>query len=113
MTKIRHPVIKLLGTIGAAAVIFAVYKLQIPCLFKAIFHVPCLSCGMTRAWLAALRLDFSTAFKMHPMFWSVPILYLYIIFDAKLFKNRIVNWTVFGLIAAGFLINYVFVLFCI
>ena len=28
---------------------------------------------MTRAWLAALRLDFAAAFAYHPLFWVVPI----------------------------------------
>ena len=31
---------------------------------------------MTRAWLAALRLDFAAAFAYHPLFWVVPIAFV-------------------------------------
>lgn len=29
---------------------------------------------MSRAWIAALRLDFRGAFSFHPVFWSLPVL---------------------------------------
>ena len=35
-----------------------------------------IGCGMTRAWLAALRLDFAAAFAYHPLFWVVPIAFV-------------------------------------
>ena len=31
---------------------------------------------MTRAWLAALRLDYAAAFAYHPLFWVVPIAFV-------------------------------------
>ncbi|MCH5300593.1 MAG: DUF2752 domain-containing protein [Ruminococcus sp.] len=108
--RIKNLRIKLIATAGAAVVIIFCYIFDISCIFLTLFGFPCISCGMTRAWLAALRFDFFAAFAFHPMFWAIPILYLYILFDAKLFKNKIINWTTFGLIAVGFLINYIFVL---
>lgn len=36
--------------------------------------IPCAGCGMTRAWLSALHLDFASAFHYHPLFGLVPIL---------------------------------------
>lgn len=110
MKRITNLKLKLAVTFAAAAVILAMADLQMPCPFKHFFHIPCISCGMTRAWLSALNLDFAAAFSYHSMFWSVPILYLYILFDAKLFKNKFVNIAVLALIAAGFVINYIFVL---
>ncbi len=78
------------------------------CLIYRIFHIECLSCGMTRAILAALRLDFHSAFHFHPMFWSVPIIAAVILFEGKLFKKRIINTVIIGLIVAGFIIQYIF-----
>lgn len=78
-----------------------------PCLILSVFGVPCPTCGMTRAWLAALHLDFKTAFAMHPLFWSIPILGVYILRDCRLLKNKILNWLLFGLILLGFGVNYI------
>ena len=51
----------------------ALYLLDIGCVFRLMTGIPCPGCGMTRAWLAALRLDFAAAFAYHPLFWVVPI----------------------------------------
>lgn len=108
--RIKNFKIKLIATVAVAGIFILIYFLDVPCLIQTTLGIPCISCGLTRAWLSALSLDFSSAFAFHPMFWAVPVLYLYILFDAKLFKNTIINWTVFGLIIVGFLINYIFVL---
>lgn len=63
-----------LSCIGALFVAWlALYLLDIGCVFRLMTGIPCPGCGMTRAWLAALRLDFSAAFAYHPLFWVVPI----------------------------------------
>ena len=51
----------------------ALYLLDIGCVFRLMTGIPCPGCGMTRAWLAALRLDFAAAIAYHPLFWVVPI----------------------------------------
>lgn len=61
---------------------------------------------MTHAALALLRLDFSAAFAYHPMVFSVPVLYFYVLMDGHVFKNRHLNIAVIILILLGFLINY-------
>ena len=81
-----------------------------PCLILHFFHIPCPACGMTRAWLAALRLDLPAAFGWHPMFWSVPILYYYVLRQCRVFKDPVINWLILGLILSGFLVNYIFTL---
>ena len=46
--------------------------LDVACVVRLVFGVPCPGCGMTRAHLAALRLDFASAFYWHPL-WMLPI----------------------------------------
>ena len=101
-------------TIVTVLVCLGLLIFQPPCLVKTLLHIPCPACGMTRAWLAALRLDLAGAFSAHPMFWSVPILYLYVLKFCRVFPNPRVNWTVLGLILAGFLVSYIHTLavFC-
>ena len=54
----------------------ALYLLDIGGVFRLLTGIPCPGCGMTRAWLAALRLDFAAAFAYHPLFWAVPIAFV-------------------------------------
>ena len=66
-----------LSCIGALFVAWlALYLLDIGCVFRLMTGIPCPGCGMTRAWLAALRLDFAAAFAYHPLFWVVPIAFV-------------------------------------
>ncbi len=73
----------------------------IPCYFKALTGLPCPGCGMTRAWFGVLRGDVGYAFAMNPMFWSVPLLYLYILADGKLFGRPMADRIVLGLLLGG------------
>ena len=50
----------------------ALYLTDIGCVFRTVTGIPCPGCGMTRAWLAVLRLDFAAALAYHPLFWIVP-----------------------------------------
>lgn len=83
------------------------YKFGISCVFQSIFGVCCPGCGMTRALLAALRLDLSVAFSYHPMFWSVPLLFLYFWLDDGIFPKKIWNALLLCGIGAGFLVNWI------
>jgi len=49
------------------------------CPFKLVFGIPCAGCGMTRALMSVLKLEFDKAFTYHPLWLLVPpgILYLY------------------------------------
>lgn len=68
------------------------------CMFRRVTGLPCLTCGMSRAWLCALRLDFAGAFFWHPLFWTVPLIALALIFFGA--RHR---WVRRGLIACLFL----------
>lgn len=105
--RIPHWKDKLL-TIGIFAVVLLGYLLIKPtCPMLWLLHIPCPGCGMTRAWFRVLALDFPGAFQMHGMFWSVPILGVYYLYDWKLFRNRWVDGGVLLLIALGFAINWI------
>ena len=54
------------------------------CPFNLFFKIPCPGCGMTRAYLALLRLDVFGAFEWHPLFPIPFFVFLYIIFRDKL-----------------------------
>lgn len=54
------------------------------CPVRYFFGVSCPGCGMTRAWLHLLRLDFSGAFHCHPLFWTAPLIAAAFLFDDRI-----------------------------
>lgn len=46
------------------------------CLFINILGIPCLACGITRAYLSLLKFDLRGAFYWHPLFWCIPFFLL-------------------------------------
>ena len=100
--KIKNPIEKLI-TLGAViAVALVMYFLNVGCFFKLLFKIPCPGCGISRALFSLIKLDFVSAFKFNPMFWSVPILVLLYLFDGKLFKYKWLNHAVLTGILIGF-----------
>ena len=81
--------------------------LDIHCWIKSLFGIPCPGCGMTRAYVRVLHFDFMGAFQYHAMFWAMPILLLYYLFDGKIIRNKWVNNGILILIGVGFLINWI------
>lgn len=53
------------------------------CLFYNTYGVACPSCGMTRSYIALLHGDIHKAFYFHPLFWAVPLLLLFYIWNKK------------------------------
>ena len=97
----------LLFSLGYLLIVAVLWGLGVPCLFARFFGVPCPGCGMTRAWLSVLRLDLSAAFAYHPMFWSVPILYVYFLANGRLLPYKYADTAVLIAIALGFAVNWV------
>ena len=60
-------------TLAALAVylIFAL-ALKLPCPIKHLTGISCAGCGMSRALLSALTLNFTDAFRYHPLWATVP-----------------------------------------
>lgn len=82
------------------------FRLGITCPFKFITGISCAGCGMTRAWLALLRLDIKGAFYYHPLFFLPPFAVILFLFKNKINK-RLYNFLIFTLICL-FAIIYVF-----
>ena len=70
--------------IFAIALIVLFYR----CPAKKIFGIECPGCGLTRACLSALRLDFKSAFEYHPLFWLFGAGLFYFIFYEQI-KRRL------------------------
>ena len=79
------------------------YLLGIQCPIKELFGIMCPGCGMTRALVSMLLLRPATAFQYHPMVWSLPILFLYYVYDGRLFGRRAIDTAIICLIGVGFL----------
>lgn len=60
--------------IGGVALLVSAVSGRSLCPIYNIIGMPCASCGMTRAYRAILARQFEQAFRMHPLFWIVPVL---------------------------------------
>lgn len=54
--------------------------LGIGCPIRHFTGIPCAGCGMTRAILSALQLNFHRAFYYHPLFWMIPLTGIFLLF---------------------------------
>ena len=70
-------------TAALAACVGIMQLLNISCFFKAVTGIDCMSCGMTRAYIALLSGNIAAAFYYHPLFWTVPFIYLVLFFRRK------------------------------
>lgn len=46
------------------------------CYFKSVTGIPCPSCGMTRSYIHLFHGEWNQAFMDHPLFWTVPIIFI-------------------------------------
>ncbi len=107
MPKIKNIKYKIFIISAIFLYTFIIYIMPGSCVILSLTGFPCPGCGMTRALLAALQLDFRTAFAYHPMFWSVSLLFLCIIFDGKLFRKRYINVLFYAFLFLGYIINWI------
>ena len=105
--KPRRVPLKILLTAlyGGAVLLFS--RLGVPCVYRHFLGIQCPGCGMTRAWTAILHLDFAAAFGYNFMFWSVPVLYLYILFDGTVVRPEWLNRAVLTAVFSGFFIQFI------
>lgn len=78
-------------TIIGACIALGMYSITVGCPFRRLTAIPCPFCGMTRAVLSALRLDFTSAFNYHPLFFLIPLLGLFLLFHVKK-GSRLPKW---------------------
>ena len=74
----------------------------ISCVFLDTFGVVCPGCGMTRAFLSVLKLDFCQAAKYNVVIFFMPYVFLYVFLD---FKHKIHNTVMIG-IAVILIVNW-------
>ena len=71
---------------------FVIINIDIPCIFKLIFKIPCPACGLTHAFLSLFNLDIIGAVKYNiliiPIFIFILLINYYLIQDIVLNKNN-------------------------
>ena len=101
---------------GAPAAILAVlllyavfYLVGIGCPIKYVTGISCGGCGMTRAYLSLLHLDFAGAFHYHPLFFLPPVFLLLVVLKSRISSSlyKVLMFTITG----AFLIIYLLRLF--
>lgn len=86
---------------GVVLILGASVWLGTGCLIRRYTGLPCPGCGLTRAYFAVFRLELAAAFRYHPMFWSVPVFLVFLLFDGRVLKNeKLNNWILYGITAA-------------
>ena len=95
MKKIKDAIL----TILAVACVYTIFYITgIGCPIKFLTGVSCMGCGMTRAYLSLLRLDFAGAFRYHPLFPIPAIAAVLFLFRSRI-SQKIVNFLLFTTIA--------------
>ncbi len=54
-------------TVTAVLLFFLLFLFDVPCVVKQLTGLSCPGCGMSRALISALKLDFASAFYYHPL----------------------------------------------
>lgn len=103
----RSDKFQIIAVIFLSIVLLNIFNISCP--IKYISGISCAGCGMTRAWLSLLHLDFSTAFTYHPLFILGPIVVLLFIFNSNIpRKPRILIWS---FLLSAFIIVYLLRMF--
>lgn len=66
-------------SLAISIILLAMHISGIGCPIKYVTGISCAGCGMSRALLAVLHLDFRAAFHYHPLYWIVlifPVIYI-------------------------------------
>ena len=89
-----------------SAVIISYYLLTwfTGCPFRFFFGISCPGCGMTRALLAALHLDFAAAFSYHPLFFLLPFFLLSYYLEPHINRSR--HYILLSSVAALFVLTW-------
>lgn len=82
------------------------YLTGIGCPLMFITGISCPSCGMTRACLHMLTLDFSSAFHYHPLCFTVPFLGLLILFYDH-FPKKFITVLLIALLVLFFVVYFI------
>ncbi len=108
MSKIKNLPIKIGITVILLAYTVILYFADFGCPILKLTGLRCLGCGMTRAYICLIKLDFTGAFGCHFMFWAVPIMYWCFLRDGIMFKQKKLNITFYVMLSIGFIINWIY-----
>ena len=81
----------------------------LPCIFKGVTGIPCPGCGMTRAYLAILQGEFSTAWRYHPFSFLLIGLIILIVFQPEYTQE---TWGAISLIKQKIIVS-ILILLCL
>lgn len=73
--------------IAIAIIMFFLDVTGIGCPILFLTGIPCMGCGMTRACLALLRLDFAAALSFHPLCFLLPVFLVIFLVKNKISKK--------------------------
>ena len=59
------------------------------CLVKRIIGIPCMGCGMSRAFISLISFNFAEAFYFHPLVFIVPFIVAVFLFQETKFLGKI------------------------
>ena len=74
------------------------------CPSKALFGIPCPGCGISRAFMSALQLNFAAAFEYNPLWVLVPVVLIVVTALSAYDKNRAVEIIIIAFIVLAFLV---------
>ena len=95
-----------LQALGAIILFYALLELLgVTCPIKFLTGISCPGCGMSRAWLAALRLDWRVAFAFHPLF-LLPVPAAGLLLFRQKTPEKLFRWGI-GSVCTLFLVAYV------
>lgn len=84
------------------------------CPIKLMIGFPCPGCGMTRACLSILRLDFVSAFRYNPFVFVLPFIMWIIIFNerpiiSKLYNSKILWISLLIVVIITYILRLIFI----
>lgn len=115
LTK-KKKILILLSYLGLILIFLFYTKFKIPCIFKKLIHIPCPSCGMTRAFKSILTLNLKNAISYNilsiPLFLTLIIIFITDLIDIilkKQYLDKIIHLIIkyYYLIIILLLINWI------
>lgn len=103
-------VIKLYGVlaiIGGIALVLSLFFSVSPCILYHVIGLPCPACGLTRAFVSLVRLEFGQAFAYHPLFFLVPFVPLLAWERLSAKWLNILSFTLFGILIVVWVVRMV------
>lgn len=103
----KKNIFNMVPAVLAVVILYIIFFVTgIGCPIKFITGISCAGCGMTRAYLSLLHLDFREAFHYHPLFWLPPV-FLVILYKKNRMKPSIYKILIYTIVGF-FCIVYVY-----